>query len=102
MKPGWIVRQVLTESFLLLLVGQIIGTILGLASVALLARNGIDLSALSEGLEYVGMSRIIFPVVLTRDVVIANLVVFVLGVLVSLYPAVKAARFTPVEALART
>ncbi len=102
MKPGWIVMQVLTESFLLLLIGQIIGSILGLASVALLARNGIDLSALSDGLEYVGMSRMIFPVIITRDIVIANLVVFILGVLVSLYPALKAARFTPVEAMART
>ncbi|MBN2429537.1 MAG: ABC transporter permease [Deltaproteobacteria bacterium] len=102
MKPVWIVRQVLTESFLLLLVGQVLGCIFGLVSVALLARNGIDLSAFAEGLEYAGMSRMIFPVVLVKDVVMANLVVFILGVLVSLYPAVKAARFTPVEALART
>jgi len=102
MKPVWIVRQVLTESFLLLVVGQILGSLLGLASVALLARHGIDLSALAEGLEYVGMSRMIFPVILVKDFVMANLTVFVLGILVSLYPAVKAARFTPVEALART
>ena len=34
--------------------------------------------------------------------IIFGLVVFILGLLVSIYPAVKAARFTPVEALAHT
>jgi ABC-type lipoprotein release transport system permease subunit len=33
---------------------------------------------------------------------VANLTVLLLGLLVSVYPAVKAARFTPVEALAHT
>jgi ABC-type antimicrobial peptide transport system permease subunit len=32
----------------------------------------------------------------------SNLIVLFLGLLVSAYPAIKAARFTPVEALART
>jgi len=45
------------------------------------------------------MSRFLYPAIYTKDIVIANLVVFVLGLMVSLYPAAKAARFTPVEAL---
>jgi len=32
----------------------------------------------------------------------ANMVVLILGLLVSVYPAAKAARFTPVEALVHT
>ncbi|MEJ2762236.1 MAG: ABC transporter permease, partial [Gammaproteobacteria bacterium] len=61
--------------------------------------NGIDLSALAQGAEYAGMARIIFPSVWPRDILSANAVVLVLGLLVSLYPAIKAARFTPVEAM---
>lgn len=102
MKPLWIVKEVLTESFFLLTLGMIIGSALGLLSVYSLADSGIDLSALSEGLEFVGMSRIIYPVIIMKDVVAANLVVLVLGIVVSAYPAIKAARFTPVEAMART
>jgi ABC-type antimicrobial peptide transport system permease subunit len=45
------------------------------------------------------MSRVIFPMVLPKDMLGANLVVLLLGLLVCLYPAIKAARFTPVEAM---
>ena len=48
------------------------------------------------------MPRIVYPLLQGSDFLMANVVVFVLGVAVSLYPAVKAARFTPVEALAHT
>jgi len=48
------------------------------------------------------MSRIIYPVLTIKDWSVANFVVMVLGLLVSIYPAAKAARFTPVEALAHT
>ncbi len=102
MKPMWIIREVLTESFFLLTLGMIIGSGLGFLSVYALADSGIDLSALSEGLEFIGMSRVIYPVIIMKDIVVANLVVLVLGIAVSAYPAIKAARFTPVEAMART
>jgi len=99
MKPWWIIRDVITESLLLLAIGILIGNGLGFMSVWILPESGIDLSAVAAGAEYAGMSRIIFPVIFARDVIAANLVVLVLGLLVSLYPAARAARFTPVEAL---
>jgi ABC-type lipoprotein release transport system permease subunit len=81
---------------------MLIGNLLGFMSCWILSFNGIDLSALAEGVEYAGMSRIIYPVIRFKDIVSANLVVSLLGLLVCLYPAVKAARFTPVEAMAHT
>ena len=102
MKPWWIIREVVTESFFLLVLGMIIGNSLGFLSIFALANTGIDLSSLAAGMEYFGMPRVIYPVIDSKDVIMANLVVFILGLLVSVYPAVKAARFTPVEALAHT
>lgn len=102
MKPWWIIKEVLTESFFLLVLGMAIGNILGFLSVLALSGSGIDLSALAAGTEFAGMGRVIYPVISSKDVTIANLVVFILGLLVSVYPAAKAARFTPVEALAHT
>jgi ABC-type lipoprotein release transport system permease subunit len=102
MKPRWIVREVLTESCLLLILGMAIGNIFGLLTSVALSGGGIDLSALAAGMEYFGAPRIIYPVISGKDLVMANAVVFVLGLLVSCYPAIKAARFTPVEAMAQT
>ena len=102
MKPWWILREVLTESFLLLITGMFIGNILGLVCIFALSGSGIDLSALAAGAEYAGMTRIIYPAVEFRDFLLSNMMVLFLGILVSAYPAIKAARFTPVEALAQT
>jgi len=99
MRPRRIVRGILTESFFILVSGMVLGDLLGLLSCWGFSIKGIDLSALAQGVEYAGMSRIIFPAVAAGDLLNANLVVLVLGLLVSFYPAIRAARFTPVEAM---
>ena len=102
MKPWWIIRGVLTESLFLLIIGMTIGNILALLSIHALMDNGINLSTFAAGAEFAGMSRVIYPVLTIKDWSVANFVVMILGLLVSIYPAAKAARFTPVEALAHT
>ncbi len=100
MKPRHIVAEVVMESFLLLLVGTALGNILSYICVWAISKNGIDLTAFAAGMENFGIARIIFPRLIAEDIILANVIVFVLGLVVSLYPAVKAARFTPVQALA--
>jgi len=102
MKPWWILREVLTESLLLLISGMAIGNFLGFICIYALSISGIDLSALAAGAEYAGISRVIYPAIAIKDVLLSNFIVLFLGILVSAYPAVKAARFTPVEALIHT
>ena len=102
MKPWWILREVLVESFLLLICGLMVGNFLGFLSIYAISGSGIDLSALAAGAEYAGMARIIYPAIALKDVLVANLTVLLLGILVSLYPAIKASRFTPLQALAHT
>jgi ABC-type lipoprotein release transport system permease subunit len=101
MPPRFILGQVLAESLILLVLALILGNIVAWASVAGL-KGGIDLSMFAEGLQLVGISPVIFPTLATGDVLIANVVVIVLGVLASLYPAWRASRYVPVEALTRT
>ena len=99
MKPWWIIRSVITESFFLLLTGIVAGNIVAIGFVMFFAKTGIDLSMFAAGAEFIGMSRIIYPVLTVSDFLAANITIFFLGLLVSLYPAVKAARFTPVETM---
>jgi ABC-type lipoprotein release transport system permease subunit len=101
MKPFRIVRSVLFESVFILAMGMAVGNLLAWLMVSGIAHVGIDLSALAAGFEYAGMSSIIYPKIVSNDVMLANVVVTVLGIAVSLYPAFKAARITPVEAMAR-
>ncbi len=99
MRPRRIITGILTESSFILLLGMVMGTLLGIGTNWGLSFGGIDLSELAQGVEYAGMARVIYPVTLVKDILAANLVVLLLGLIVSLYPAFNAARFTPVEAL---
>lgn len=99
MRSGRIVRMVMAEILLLLLFGSLVANGVALFLINIVLRSGIDLSFFTEGTEMWGMSRVIVPVLSAWDVYAANGVVIVLGLLVGLYPAVRAGRFTPVEAM---
>ncbi|WP_028314105.1 ABC transporter permease [Desulfatibacillum aliphaticivorans] len=99
MKPSWIIRMVLGESSFLLIAGCAAGTLCSLAFTWYVAMKGIDLGSFAQGVKMWGMSRMIYPAIDNGDVIAANAVVIVLGLIVSIYPAVKAARFTPVETM---
>ena len=101
MPPRFIIGQVLIESLMLLMLALVLGNLASWASVASLS-GGIDLSAFSQGLELVGVSPVIYPALAAGDVSAANIIVVVLGVLASLYPAWRASRYVPVDAITRT
>lgn len=100
MKPRMIRRQVLAESSILLVVGMALGGILAAATLALL-RDGIDFSSFAKGAEMWGMSKVIYPTLNGSDVVSAVVFIAVLGAVASLYPAFRASRRVPVEAITR-
>ena len=88
------------ESLLLLLLGLAAGTALAIATVLPL-RNGIDISAVSQGMELMGAASVLFPKLSMQDVLLANGVVLVLGLLTSLMPSWRASRYQPVEAITK-
>jgi ABC-type lipoprotein release transport system permease subunit len=100
MRPSLILRQVLVESSILLGAGVLAGGLLSTVTMALL-RDGIDFSSFAAGAEMWGMGKVIYPTLGGWDVASAVLFVVVLGALASLYPALRAARKVPVEAITR-
>jgi ABC-type lipoprotein release transport system permease subunit len=100
MRPAHIVGQVLVESLILLALALALGNLAAWGTIASL-KGGIDLSAVAEGMEMVGVAPVIYPAWSAGDLAAANVLVFVLGVLASLYPAWRAARHVPIEAITR-
>lgn len=100
MRPSMIMMQVLLETFLLLAVGLAAGNLLAVVSVAALS-DGIDLSIVSEAMQWMGVANVLYPALEIRDLAMTNVVVIVLGLLAGLSPAWRASRYQPVEALTK-
>jgi ABC-type antimicrobial peptide transport system permease subunit len=100
MKPSTILGQIVVESFFLLVMGLVIGNLLAIASVEML-KGGIDLSGVAEGMEMFGASSVLYPELVLGDLVTANLIVIVLGLVASLSPAWRASRLDPIRAITK-
>ena len=100
MRPASILGQIVVESLFLLALGLMIGNLFAYLSVIPLT-DGIDISAVAEGMEMFGASSILYPELELRDMTTANVVVLVLGLLASLSPAWRASRYEPVEAITK-
>lgn len=101
MRPGSILLQVLMETFLLLVLGLLIGNVLAIATI-LAVQDGIDISAVAEGMAMAGAGSTLYPSLYWQDLLLANAVVILLGLLAGLLPAHRASRYNPVEALTKT
>jgi len=101
MKPRWIVGQVLFESSFLLAIGLVIGNLMTWATLAM-TTNGLDFSQWAAGYEMAGLSSMIYLTLTFSDFMISNILVISLGLIASFYPAWRAARYVPVEAITRT
>ena len=100
MRPASILGQIVVESLFLLALGLMIGNLFAYLSVIPLT-DGIDISAVAEGMEMFGASSVLYPELELRDMTTANVVVLVLGLLASLSPAWRASRYEPVEAITK-
>nr|WP_321400303.1 FtsX-like permease family protein [uncultured Desulfobacter sp.] len=100
LKPARIIINVLLECLILLITGLVTGNILGLLTVCFFS-DGIDMGFMAQGSEFWGIGRMVVPFFTVKDLCYVNVVIMGLGVLVCLYPAIKAARITPVEAMSR-
>ncbi len=100
MPPASILYMVLIESVIMLLIGLLAGNLLSWLTI-LPIQDGIDISGIAQGLEWAGMSSTLLPAVKSSDVLLANAIVLLLGVAASLFPAWRASRKVPVEAITR-
>ena len=104
-KPGRIVALVVTEGVLIGVIGLALGAVGGVALVSYLGHAGLDLSKLvsgsAESISFIGLknSMTMFPRLLVGGLWRSLLAVLVTSLLAALWPAARAARLHPVEAM---
>lgn len=101
MKPGSVGLLIMIETLFLSVTASILGAIGGIAMNSWLVTNGIDLrKVLPEGYTFQGV--VLDPVWRSvweaKAVLVPIILLFVISILVALWPAFRAARIKPVEA----
>ncbi|MFZ0282963.1 MAG: FtsX-like permease family protein [Bacteroidales bacterium] len=91
--------MIMLESVFLSLAGGVAGMGMGAAVIAATAKKGINLVKYSEGMEAFGYSAHLFPTIDTQFFFLTALLIVLTGILSSIYPARKALKLNPVEAL---
>ncbi len=91
--------MIMLESVFLSLFGGIAGMIIGLGIIGLTANTGINLSRYAEGFAALGYSAKVFPQISAGFFGIVIFLIIITGILSSVYPALKALKLNPVEAI---
>lgn len=98
--PGAIVRLVLYETALLMTLASAIGYGAGGLLVRYFARRGVDLSRFFEGYSAIpGLTGVSYPVLSADSLILPGMVLFMVTLLASVYPAARAAAMDPATAV---
>lgn len=100
-RPGWIVLEVVLEAVQIVGFGVVIGALAAILTVQAL-HGGISLGGLSAGADFLGIERVLYPRLDAAEFTTTVVVIWVLGVLTTLWPARRAARIDVVEAMRST
>ena len=94
--------MIMLETIFLALIGALLGEILSMLSIAHFGTVGIDLTSVAEGMEAVGYGAITYPMLEGYRYIQITVLVIVTGILASVYPALKALKLHPAEAIRST
>ena len=91
--------MILVETLMLGFVGGPIGILLGDASTRSMMGIGIDLTSKKEGLANLGVQSVIYPEIVPEYYIIVAIMVVLTALIAALYPAFKALKLNPVQAI---
>jgi ABC-type lipoprotein release transport system permease subunit len=94
-----IFSMIVLETLMLCLVAAPVGLLLGWLTMVWLGTNGIDLSTYSESMAQYGMSTLVYPDVDQAVYLTVPIGVALTALIAAIYPAFKAIRLNPVEAI---
>src|SRR5664280_212574 len=91
--------MIMLETVFLSLSGGISGLIIGYAAIKYFEKAGINLYFWKEAFSELGYSSYIYPVSDTKTMAITVILVMITGIISALYPAYKALKLNPSEAI---
>ncbi len=91
--------MIMLETLFLTLVGAIVGVAVSVTVIQLSSQSGINFAAWADGFESWGYSALIYPVLSMTFYVVMTLLVILTGVFSSIFPARKALKLNPSEAI---
>jgi ABC-type lipoprotein release transport system permease subunit len=92
-------RMIMLETVLLTLTGGILGVVAGYLITVIFNYKGIDLSRWAEAYAKLGYDTVVYPVINADIALQVTIMVLITGILAAIYPAMKAIRLKPAEAL---
>lgn len=99
MKRVRVFFMILLESLLLSLTGGLLGIILGELTITLVGSSGINLSIFEASLKSFGLSAVVYPNLPGKMYVILTLLIIITANMAALFPAWKAIRLQPAQAI---
>lgn len=100
--PLQIIQMVVLESFLLTMAGALLGSLLGISLVLYFGRVGIDMSRFVSALSNFLIGTEVHPRIDWFYLLVILLLVMTTNLLASFYPAWRAGRLLPIEAMRHT
>ena len=91
--------MIMLETIFLSVTGAFIGMALAYITISLTSQHGLNFASVAEGFEAYGYSALVYPILHTRIYVGLTILVFITALLSSIYPARKALKFKPAEAI---
>jgi putative ABC transport system permease protein len=94
-----IFSMIMLETIFLTMVGALAGILSGWAIVGSLGKSGIHFASWGEGFEAIGFAARVYPVITPSFFLIITIMVIFTAIISSVWPARKALKLIPVEAL---
>ena len=91
--------MIMLETIFLSITGAFIGMALAYTTISLTSQHGLNFAAVAEGLEAFGYSALVYPILDTQIYVRLTILMFITAIFSSIYPARKALKLKPAEAI---
>jgi putative ABC transport system permease protein len=91
--------MIMLESVFLSLIGGVAGMFVGWIAILLSAKNGINFAQYAQGMEALGYSAHVYPEIGAGFFLLGTILIIFTGIISSVYPALKALKLNPVEAI---